>query len=253
MRPRHQATRGSRQPPLATVAAVLGLLLAGCGEPPAADGDSPPAESAPPTDAPQPDEGETPDETQAPSSGSDDGGGHGTGSTDLHGTTNAAGSASSLFPPDPLPSATDLDGAVSAAHEAYLGYRAAYDEAARTGFADEDLVEAVVATTDGDLRDAMIDAVGAFALDGLVIDGESEVIGARAMWLHVPVVESDALRVTFEVCLALRGALLDRDGAIVEDLSPSSFVIVEMAEDDGTWVVWSQREQLDQCPAALGG
>lgn len=216
-RARPPGRRGTRV--AVSAAAALGLALAGCGGP-----------------------------TTTPS-GTSDGASVGADPQDT------ADSASGLFPPGRLPTPAELDDAVSAAHQAYLGHRAAYDEAARTGFADEELVAALVATTGHDLRDAVIEAGMTFVQDGLVIDGGSEVLGARAAWLHVPADDGDPLSVTFEVCVVLHGALLDSDGAVIEDLSApgKALLAVEVAEEDGTWVVWSQQEQPEQCPETLGG
>lgn len=137
-----------------------------------------------------------------------------------------------------LPSAADLDAAVADAGAAYLRHRALYDEGFRTGFADPQVVEDLLATTSGDLRELV--RQGAEQFDGPPVDGSSEVMSLEAVWLHLPVTAVDYPEVTFETCLFIIGGLAPEDRGEVP-------LTVRMVPQDGAWVVWSQQSYGEEC------
>lgn len=166
------------------------------------------------------------------------------------GTAPTSGDPQDLAPaavdpaPDPeflrgeLPSAADLDAAVADAGAAYLRHRALYDEGFRTGFADPQVVEDLLATTSGDLRELV--RQGAEQFDGPPVDGSSEVMSLEAVWLHLPVTAVDYPEVTFETCLFIIGGLAPEDRGEVP-------LTVRMVQQDGAWVVWSQQSYGEEC------
>lgn len=137
-----------------------------------------------------------------------------------------------------LPSADELDAAVADAGAAYLRHRALYDEGFRTGFADPQVVEDLLATTSGDLRELV--RQGAEQFEGPPVDGSSEVVSLEAVWLHLPVAAVDYPEVTFETCLFIIGGLAPEDRGEVP-------LTVRMVQQDGTWVVWSQQSYGEEC------
>ncbi|MEE6286697.1 hypothetical protein V2J52_03390 [Georgenia sp. MJ173] len=143
----------------------------------------------------------------------------------------------------PLPSGVELDRAVGDALDAYLAHRALYDAAAQAGFADEEVVDELLATTSGDLREAIQEGVEHFTSEGLAVDGSSEVLDIEAAWLHFPASALDAPEVTFEACVRLMGGPAPEDEGASDELA----LTVRMTTQDSRWVVWSQRDYGYDC------
>lgn len=143
----------------------------------------------------------------------------------------------------PLPSDVELDRSVGDALDAYLAHRVLYDAAAQAGFADEEMVAELLATTSGDLQAAIEQGVEHFTSEGLAVDGSSEVLDIRASWLHFSAADVAAPDITFEVCLRLTGGTEPADRGSTDEL----VLTVRMADQAGSWVVWSQRDYGDDC------
>lgn len=216
------------RPATVTLAAVA-LVLAGCG--PGQDS----ARETPRTEPPTTPEPEREPETEQ--------------STDA--------SEHPTLPPDlaaRMPPEEEIDGLVLEAEAAYVDHRAAYDAAARTGFTDPELVEELLATATGDVREALLVEAASLAEAGRVVDGRAEVLGMELYSLVVPEEDGGALGIAFDACVHIEGALEEGDGTVVYDLDGDPVhLLVRLTEGEGTWLVETQSAQEGPCPEGLGG
>ena len=233
----HQPVRTRRRALVVALVSVV-LLVAGCGADPAND-DAPPVSSADAAD----DDGAAATPTATTTGPEDD-------------PTPARLSSPS---PEPLRFQTqsfdvaELNLAVADAHDAYLEHRKMFDAAARTGFTDETLVERLVATADAAVKDGIYALAEQLTAQGLVVNGGTEVVGIELAWLHIPGSGTEGLQVEFNSCVLIAGTVEDADGNPREDLTEDghSYITARMAQDGERWILWSQLESEEECPAHL--
>ena len=152
-----------------------------------------------------------------------------------------------------MPPAEEVDAMVADAARAYLAHRAAYDEAARTGFTDAALLEAALEGTDGGMRDLLEEEVASLAAAGHVVEGGTEVLGIEVAWLSPPTPDGGGLQVVLDACVLVRGVLRAPDGSVVRDLTAADAVYVQprLVHVDGGWVLHEQLQQAGPCPGDL--
>lgn len=153
-----------------------------------------------------------------------------------------------------MPPEEEIDGLVREAEAAYVAHRAAYDDAARTGFTDPGLTEELVATTSGEARAALEQEVAAIAAAGQVLDAGAEILGTELYSLVVPESDEAGLGVVLEVCLAMDGVVEDAAGTVVLDLAGEPVhLLVRLVDSEGQWLLVQQHTQGSRCPKALTG
>ncbi|PYG01722.1 hypothetical protein SAMN05216184_101186 [Georgenia satyanarayanai] len=216
--------------PATVMVTALVLVLAGCGP-----GPEPPRE--PPSPTPSPSRSAEPPTTPQPD-------------------PDTAAPEGPTLPPElaaRMPPEEEIDGLVLEAEAAYVDHRAAYDAAARTGFTDPDLVEELVATATGDVREALEVEAAAIAEAGRLVDGGAEVLGMELHSLLVPEADGTGFGVALDVCLRIEGALEESDGTVVYELDGDPVhLVVRLTDHEGTWLVASQSVQEGPCPEGLG-
>lgn len=151
-----------------------------------------------------------------------------------------------------MPSEEEIEGMVEDAQAAYRDHRTAYDAAARTGFTDPRLVDALTATVSGDALDAVRGEAAQIADTGMVVDGGSQVRGTGVHSLVVPEEDGQLPSIVLDVCVVFAGTLEEGDGTVVRELDGDPFyAVVGMTAHDGRWLVSSQRVEDDPCPEGL--
>ncbi|TNC17225.1 hypothetical protein FHE66_11140 [Georgenia sp. 311] len=152
-----------------------------------------------------------------------------------------------------MPPEEEVDAMVLDAADAYLAHRAAYDAAARTGFADAQLLEAALEGTDGSMRDLLERESASLAEAGHVVEGGTEVLGMEVAWLGPPTADGGGLQVVFDACVLVRGVLRAPDGSVARDLTAADAVYVQprLVHVDGGWVLHEQLQQAGPCPGDL--
>lgn len=154
-----------------------------------------------------------------------------------------------------LPSQEVIDRAVVEAETAYLAHWVSYDAAAHSGFADDELREALMVSAGEDTLESLELQVAALDGTGRLIDGDTDVLGIEAVALVPPADGGHGLGVLFDVCVQLGGVLTEEDGTVVRKLSGPApeFLRARVVDQDGEWLVLEQKQQEAPCPAALGG
>lgn len=216
-------------------AAVLVLAIAGCGVDPADDGAGPTPQagssSAPTATATPP-----PEPAATPASAVEQ-------QRDTYVPPELA-----LMPPDEV-----VDQLVADAEKAYRAHWGAYDAAARTGFTDTELVDALLASAAEDTLESLHLQVAAIAETGRVVDGDNDVVGMAFYAVNPPQEDGPGLGVLFDVCVRTWGVLREEDGTAVRELvgADPAFVRARLVDHDGVWLLVNQVLQDGPCPDAL--
>lgn len=153
-----------------------------------------------------------------------------------------------LMPPD-----EEVDRMVADAEEAYRAHWAAYDAAARTGFADPTHLDPLLASAGEDTLEALRLQVAAIGDTGRVVEGETAVVGLELYALNPPEEDRPGLGVLFDACVRTQGVLRESDGTAVRELSGAEpeFVRARLVDHEGSWLLVSQVLQGGACPDGL--
>lgn len=214
---------------MAAAAVVAGVLLAGCtggGAPPPA---TPPATPTAPSTSTAP---------EPPPSGMAD-----------------AAPSATYVPPDMawLPPEDEVDRLVGQAEQAYRAHWSSYDAAIRTGFADPDLLETLLASAAEATLEALYLQVAAIGDTGRFVEGGSEVLGMAHVGMDPPTTDGEPPGIVFDTCVHTRATLKEHDGTTVRELSAPepNFLRVQLVARAGAWLVTSQTQHGEPCPELL--